>query len=200
MLVDGHVGEVVFLVGVTGHEVDGVEAAESEDGKLVGLGQVARDLALEVAVLGYRPGADGIDDELEVAAPRRHDPGAAPIGDGALEDEAGAPHVEIGLAVQLVAVPLAQVDVHDRGQAVAIRGTEPAGREPRVVDEVSVEESDGAAAGPLSGEVIDVGDLDVIDQHQVLGRAAAADDEIVALVGGHVDGRERLEQAADVAG
>jgi hypothetical protein len=116
----------------------------------------------------------------------------------ALEDQAGPGHSGTELAVELLAVPLAQADLQHRGHAVPIRGAEPTGREVSLADQVHVEHPDRPARGALGRKVVDIGYLDVVQQHHALHGAATPDDQIVALVRVQVDAGQGLQQPADV--
>ena len=192
--------EILVGIGIPGSEVDGVEAGDAEQGDPVPGRQVPAQLALQVAVARHGSGADGVDDEIEIAAPTRGDPGAAPSRQGAFEKQAGSRHAELQLPLELLAAALAQVDDRHRRHAFPVSRGEPPGVEGDVLDEIGVQQADRAARSPLGREVVDVGDLDVVDEDEVLRGAAAAHDEIVALVGIHVDRGHGLQQAAYVAG
>ena len=104
--------DVVLFLGLgVRSDVDVVEAADAQQREAVGLAQVVVQFALDIAVHGHRPGADGIDDEIEITAPRRDQPGAASPVQGSFENKSGTGHAEVELAVELVAVALAQFDV-----------------------------------------------------------------------------------------
>ena len=69
----------------------------------------------------------------------------------------------------------------------------------RICDQVGVQHSDHAARCPLRRKVVDARDLDVVDDGEVLDGAAAAYDEVVALIGLNAGARQHLQHPADVA-
>ena len=67
-------------------------------------------------------------------------------------------------------------------------------------DKIDIEQTNRAPGSTLGGEVVDVGNSDVVDKGEVLGGTAAADYQIVALVVVHADTGHGLEQAAYILG
>jgi hypothetical protein len=78
-------------------------------------------------------------------------------------------------------------------RAVDVGSGVSAGEEGHILQQLGVEQTHRAAGRREVGEGIDVGNLDVVDHEQVLERAAAADDDVVAeVVGADHDARQAL--------
>ena len=197
-------GDDVGARPVVQRKIDGVEAAQTEHLQPMRRAHVVGGHALHVAVAGHgATGADGAHDagnQLQIAAPRRQRPRPASPGQRPLQQQADASHARGDLAVELGAVALALRHDHHRREPVAMLGPEAARRKAHVGDQVRVQQADDAARRPLGREVVDVGDLDVVDDGEILGRTAAPHDQVVALIGGHAHARQHLQHAADVAG
>ena len=138
--------------------------------------------------------------EIQEAASRRHHPRSLrPRIDGPFENGAGAGEAERGPAAELLAVALALGHLQHARRAVDVGRGIAAGEERHVLQQLGVEQADRAASRREVGEGVDVGNLDVVDDEQVLERAAAADDDVVAeVVGADHHARQALHVARHV--
>ena len=126
-----------------------------------------------------------------------HDP--FPRVDGPFEDGAGAGEAERGPPAELLAVALALGHLQHARRAVDVGRGVAAGEEGHVLQELGIEQADGAARRRKVRERVDVGNLDVVHHEQVLEGAAAADDDVVAkVVGADHDARQGLHVARHV--
>ena len=191
-----------FAVGffvVRWAEADVVEAGEVDGPDSVLGREVVEDFGVEAVVDWDAAEADVFGEEVEEAAAGGDDPGAFFLLDGAFEDGAGAGEAEGGAAGEFLAITFALGNLEDAGEAVDVGAGLAAGEEVDVADELGIEDGDGAAGGGEVGEVVDVGDFDVVDDEEVFERAAAADDDVVPeVVGADGDAGERLDIAGDV--
>ena len=137
--------------------------------------------------------------EIEEAASRRQHPRSLPGVDRSLENGAGAGKAERGPPAELLAAALALGHLQHARRAVDVGRGIAAGEERHVLQQLGIEQAHGAAGRREVGEGVDVGNLDVIDDEQVLERAAAADDDVVAeVVGADHDARQALHVARHV--
>ena len=125
-----------------------------------------------------------VGEEIEEASSRRHHPRSLPGVDGSFENGAGAGKAERGPPAELLAAALALGHLQHARRAVDVGRGIAAGEEGHVLQELGIEQAHGAAGRREVGEGVDVGNLDVIHHEQVLERAAAADDDVVAEVVG----------------
>ena len=130
---------------------------------------------------------------------RRHHPRSLPGVDGPFENGAGAGKAERGPPAELLAAALALGHLQHARRAVDVGRGIPAGEEGHILQELGIEQAHRAAGRREVGEGVDVGNLDVVHHEQVLERAAAADDDVVAeVVGADHDAGQALDVARHV--
>ena len=126
-----------------------------------------------------------------------HEPRPPSIGPSRIVPAPANPSVP--QPAEALAAALTLRDLQHARRAIGVRGRIAAAEKRHVLDQLRVENADCPAGGREVRERIDVGDLDVVDDEQVLERAAAADDEIVAeIVGPDRHAGKRLDVTRDV--
>ncbi len=161
--------------------------------------QVVDDLHVERVDHRHAADADIVGEEVEEAPAGRDDPRALPLAERPLEHAARAQEPHRRHLSRLVPAALPQRELRDARYAVAERRRVAAGEERHVPDQLGVDQPNRSAGRCRGGEGVDVRDLDVVDDEQVLERAAAPDDQVVAEVVGPDDhARQRLGEARHV--
>ena len=173
-----------------------VVEVEAEEADLAAGARVGRNLAVEVEKVEGQAAVDVGVEQLgglgEVGVLGGEQVGDGGLGGGGLlldrtfQDEVGAEGVDAYLAGVVAFVAVARGDVHHRRHAAAVFGTEAAGVDVGVEDDVGLE--DGVESYAVEGVV----DNHAVQQAEVLYHRAAAYVELAALVAGRVDARQHL--------
>ena len=184
----GQVAEQVFsllalFVGVQTHVVD---AGKSQHGQLVAGRQFALDLDLRIDVVGQERKSQHLEQQLQVRLAYGKEVGR-PLREGAVAAKRHFRCAERRLEGVFFGVAVAQAEIQHRTERSGPVGGEGAGVETDLAHQIGVDDAHGAARSALRGEVVDVGNLDAVHVEDVLRRAAAAYDQVVAVT----DGRER---------
>ena len=200
VVADVEVGNLVFEVGGFAEaEPNLVDARDVDHPDAVPGREVVHGLAVERIHDRHAAEPHVLGEQIQEASARRHDPRSLPGVDRPFEDGAGAGEAERGPPAELLAVALALGHLQHARRAVDVGRGVAAGEEGHILQELGIEQADGAARRRKVRERVDVGNLDVVHHEQVLEGAAAADDDVVAkVVGADHDARQGLHVARHV--
>ena len=200
VVADVEVGNLVFEVGGVGQaEPDLVNAGDVDHPDAVARREVVHGLRVER--IHHRHAAEPyvLREQIQKASPRRHHPRALPGVDGPFENGAGAGKAERGPPAELLAVAFALRHLQHARRAVDVGRGVPAGEEGHILQKLGIEQAHRATGRREVREGVDVGNLHVVDHEQVLERAAAADDDVVAeIVAADCHARQALHVAGHV--
>ena len=200
VVADVEIGNLVFEVGGFAEaQPNLVDARDVDHPEAIAGREIVDGLAVERYNDRHPAKPHVVGEQIEEAAARRHDPRSLPRVDRPFEDGAGAGKAERGPPAELLPVALALGHLQHARRAVDVGRRVAAGEEGHVLQELGVEQADGAAGRRKVRERVDVGNLDVVHHEQVLERAAAADDDVVAeVVGADDDAGQGLHVARHV--
>ena len=185
VVADVEVGDLVFEVGGFAEaQPNLVDARDVHHPDAVRGRQVVHGLAVERVVHRHAAESHVVGEDVEEAAPRRYHPRPLARVDGPLEDGAGPREAQRRPPAELLPVALPLRHLHHARRAVDVGRRVAAGEERHVLQQLGVEQAHRAAGRREVRERVDVGNLHVVDHEQVLERAAAADDDVVAEVVG----------------
>ena len=184
VVADVEVGNLVFEVGGFAEaQPNLVDARDVDQPDAVPGREVVHGLGVERIHHRHAAEAHVLGEQIQEASSRRHHP-RIPFSrvDGPFENGAGAGEAERGPPAELLAIALALGHLQHARRAVDVGRGVAAGEERHVLQQLGIEQADRAAGRREIREGVDVGNLDVVHHEQVLERAAAADDDVVAEV------------------
>ena len=200
VVADVEVGDLFFEVGGFGEaQPNLVDARDVDHPDAVPGREVVHGLGVERIHHRHAAEAHVLGEQIQEASSRRHHPRSLPRVDGPFENGAGAGEAERGPPAELLAVALALGHLQHARRAVDVGRGVAAGEEGHILQQLGIEQAHRAAGRREVREGVDVGNLDVVHHEQVLERAAAADDDVVAeVVGADHHARQALHVARHV--
>ena len=124
-----------------------VIAKDPQQGQLVAGMEIVNQLALVIAVARGDAGAgvDGLDQQVEIAAPGGEQPGTFSAPQRSFRRPAETGEIQIKLSVELATVALTKAQLHHRRKTVPVAGGKAARAEIDLLNKIDVDQADRPA-------------------------------------------------------
>ena len=183
VVADVEVGNLLVEVGgVAEAQPNLVDARDVDQPDTVPGREVVHGLGVERVHHRHAAEAHVLGEQIQEASSRRYHPRSLARVDGPFENGAGAGETERGPPAEPLAIAFALGHLQHARGAVDVRRGVSTGEECDVLQKLGIEQAHRAARRCEVRERVDVGNLDVVHHEQVLERATAADDDVVAEV------------------